>query len=178
MVADGIALGTVPETADNHNAYHSGYSEWCGTCHGNFHNSPQNLIHPSGQPLGDDVATAYNQYKGTADCIANPPSGASPCGSGTAATAYIPEVPFEDDALTTSSTEGPTGSSRVACVSCHRAHASSATDAGRWDFNIPLLAEDGVESGSYAIPQPYGATQRSLCNKCHTQDEFDELVTP
>ena len=72
---------------------------------------------------------------------------------------------------------GPTATAKVACVSCHRAHATSAPDAGRWDFNVTGLVEDGHESGSYAIPGPYGDTQRSLCNKCHAQDEFDALVT-
>lgn len=176
LVADGISLGSAPETAISHNAYHSGYSEWCGTCHGAFHKSSANLVHPSGENLTEEVATAYNLYKGTADCIANPPTSGSPCGSGSAATAYISEVPFEDATTTTTSTLGPTASSKVACVSCHRAHASSAPDAGRWDFNLRGLAQDGVESGSYAIPQPYGGTQRSLCNKCHSKDEFDELI--
>ena len=49
---------------------------------------------------------------------------------------------------------------------------------GRWDFNLSTLATDGVESGSYAIPNPYastaGALQRSLCNKCHNKDVNDD----
>ena len=52
---------------------------------------------------------------------------------------------------------------------------SSATDAGRWDFNVTFLHEDGDgHPCSYAIPNPYLATsgdnQRSLCNKCHNKD--------
>ena len=61
-------------------------------------------------------------------------------------------------------------------LSCHRAHATSAPDAGRWDFSVTGLAEDGIESGSYALPNPYDGNQRSLCNKCHARDEYDELV--
>jgi hypothetical protein len=41
---------------------------------------------------------------------------------------------------------------------------------------VTFLHEDGLESGSYAIPNPYGYSQRSLCNKCHKKDEFDEIV--
>ena len=175
VVADGIALNGSAETPTNHNAYHSGYSAWCSTCHGAFHQHSGNLIHPSGEPLGD-VSTNYNMYKGTTDCIANPPTGGLPCGSGVSATAYLPEVPFEDAATTLTSTAGPTTNSQVACMTCHRAHATSAPDAGRWDFNISGLAADGHESGSYKIPNPYDANQRSLCNKCHSQDEFDRLV--
>jgi hypothetical protein len=178
IAAEGIRLTTTngQETPTNHNAYHSGYSDWCGTCHGDFHQKSGMLVHPSGEPLGSDVAASYNLYKGTKDCIDNPPAGGLPCGSGVAATSYLPKVPFEDAATTLSSTAGPTSNSRVACMTCHRAHATSAPDAGRWDFNIPGLAEDGHESGSYPIPNPYDAHQRSLCNKCHSQDEFDELV--
>jgi hypothetical protein len=173
LVADPAPLSNF-ETVDLHNAYKSGYSEWCGTCHGAFHKNSGNLIHPSGENLTEDVATAYNLYKGTADCIA---SAVSPCGTGSAVDAYIPQVPFEDETNTTTSKVGPTASSKVACVSCHRAHATSAPDAGRWDFNLLNISTDGAVSGSYAIPQPYGAGQRSLCNKCHSKDEFDEPLT-
>ena len=56
----------------------------------------------------------------------------------------------------------------VMCLSCHRAHASSAPHAGRWDFNVALLSEDGAVSQSYAIPDPYGGpNQGTLCSKCH-----------
>jgi hypothetical protein len=68
----------------------------------------------------------------------------------------------------------------VSCLSCHRSHATSAPNAGRWDFNILGMAADGVISGSYKIPNPYDGGQRSLCNKCHSKDEFDhpEDFTP
>lgn len=147
------------ESNSNHAAYQSGMSAWCGNCHGQFHNNGTQLIHTSGTTLGGTIATAYDLYNGTS----NPQGGSH-------ATAYLAAVPFEDAANTPTSTVGPTAGSRVMCLTCHRSHASSAPDAGRWDFNITLLAEDGVESGSYAIPNPYDATQRSLCNKCHVKD--------
>jgi hypothetical protein len=77
--------------------------------------------------------------------------------------------------MSITSTEGPSATSRVMCLTCHRAHATSAPNAGRWDFNVTLLDEDGHESGSYALPNPYDGNQRSLCNKCHSKDEFDHL---
>ena len=47
-------------------------------------------------------------------------------------------------------------------------------DAGRWDFAVTFLHEDGDESGSFPIPDPYdNPNQRSLCNKCHNQDVDD-----
>ena len=73
--------------------------------------------------------------------------------------------------MTTASTAGPNGGSTVMCMSCHRAHATSAPNSGRWDFSVTFLHEDGDESGSYSIPDPYASVnQRSLCNKCHVKD--------
>ena len=175
MVADGFALFGPPNGATNHNAYQDGYSAWCGACHGEFHAKwNAQLIHPTGQTLQSRQIQVYNKYRGTTDCVTNPPNG-GPCGSGTSVDAYLLQVPFQDAAMTKASTAGPTATSEVACVSCHRAHATSAPDAGRWDFSVTLLDEDGIESGSYAIPNPYDANQRSLCNKCHSQDEYDHI---
>lgn len=173
-VADGIGTRAGAEVNDNHNAYISGSSDWCGTCHGDFHNASGNLVHPSGEVFEDRQVQVYNSYRGTSNCIDNPPNG-GPCGDGTATDSYYAQVPFEDAGAATGSTAGPTNASRVVCVSCHRAHATSGPDAGRWDFNVTFLHEDGDESGSWAIPGGTYAdiNQRSLCNKCHSQDELD-----
>jgi hypothetical protein len=64
------------------------------------------------------------------------------------------------------------------CLTCHRAHASSAQYAGRWDFQVTFIHEDGDESGSYEIPMTGNyadLNQRSLCNKCHNKDAGDEM---
>ena len=161
--AEGLSLFGAGESQSNHTAYHGGMSAWCGNCHGDFHNNNTMLIHPSGSALGG-IAQTYNLYNGTSDQT-----------GGTQATAYLPDVAFEDPAMTTSSTTGPVGGSQVSCITCHRAHGSSGPDAGRWDHNVTFLHEDGVESGSYQIPDPYGdLNQRSLCNKCHNKDVGDE----
>ena len=161
--ADGISFFGAGENNGNHTAYRDGYSEWCGACHGDYHNTsyPTVLKHPSGAAIGGDVAFNYNQYNGTGTYTNGPDM-------------YLAEVPFEDAANTTSYTGLASATSKVMCASCHRAHASSAQYAGRWDFSVTFLVEDGDESGSYEIPNPYaataGASQRSLCNKCHAQD--------
>ena len=161
--AEGISLFGGGESNGNHTAYQDGMSEWCGNCHGDYHvtDYPNTLKHPSGEVLGATEAANYNSYNGTGQ----PPS----------SDPYLAAVPFEDPSNTTSYTGMATaGTSKVMCLSCHRAHASSAVNAGRWDFDVTFLAEDGAESGSYPIPNPYagtaGADQRSLCNKCHIQD--------
>jgi hypothetical protein len=163
--AVGLAVFAGTESNSSHTAYQGGMSAWCGNCHGEFHNNNTKLIHPSGSTLGGTIATNYNLYNGTVSQT-----------GGSQATAYLAAVPFDDAANTTTSTAGPSASSRVMCLTCHRAHASSAADAGRWDFEVPFLHEDGVESGSYAIPDPYNnLNQRSLCNKCHVKDPGDAM---
>jgi len=164
--ADGLSIFFGSESNSNHTAYKSGMSAWCANCHGDFHdNVGTDLIHPTGVAMGASIATNYELYNGTSDLT-----------GGALATAYLAQVPFEDPANTTSSTAGPSAASQVSCVTCHRAHATSAPNAGRWDFNVTGLAEDGHESGSYALPNPYDIYQRSLCNKCHAKDADDALV--
>lgn len=156
--AAGIALNG-SESNGRHTAYRGGMSDWCGNCHGRYHQgaSGSGFRHQTDLALGGNTSSRYNLYNGDAD-----PTG------GNAATAYLAAVPFEDPGLTTTSSQGPTSSSRLLCLSCHRAHASSAPAAGRWDFNIQRLSEDGLLSGSHPLPNPYPDTnQGSLCMKCH-----------
>jgi hypothetical protein len=172
--AYGLRAGADPRIETDHNAYVSGYSAWCSTCHGLFHQGSGRDIHPSGESM-EDVWQQYNLYMGTTDCVE---SDVSPCGTGDGSQAYLWQVPFEDSSFTEDDldyTGGASANSRVACVSCHFAHASSAADSGRWDFNVTFLEEDGDAFGTYALPNPYDNNQRSLCNKCHGQDEFDAL---
>ena len=157
--ADGIALDGAPEGPGNHTAYRSGWAAWCGNCHDpRYHQMGQSAFsHPVDRGLGAPVATRYDSYRGDAD-----PTG------GSSAASYLPQVPFEDPAQTVGSTSGPFGGSRLNCMTCHRAHASSAPAAGRWDFAVVTLEQDGQASGSLALPNPYpGPAQRSLCLKCH-----------
>ena len=156
------------EANNAHTAYNSGMSAWCANCHGQYHDNSTQLIHPSGEAMGGSIAAIYNQYNGTGDQ-----------NGGNAATSYLALVPFEDPANTTTSTTGPTASSQVSCITCHRVHASSAPNIGRWDFNLTLWEEEGVLSGSYAIVNPYNdPSQRDLCNKCHNKDAGDEWPVP
>jgi predicted CXXCH cytochrome family protein len=169
--AVGLGFSAAAENNANHVAYQGGFSAWCANCHGNFHQEAGGrLEHPSGENLGGTIAGNYGRYNGTAHY-----------NSGTPATSYLAAVPFEDAANTITSTAGPSASSQVSCITCHRAHATSAPDAGRWDFNVTWLSDDGVKSGSYAIPNPYGPDvqiQRSLCNKCHVKDAGDNGSNP
>jgi hypothetical protein len=151
------------EKLAQHTAYLSGMSDWCANCHSGMHSGmTSNLVHPVNVGIGTDLSNNYNAYV-TTDNL-----------TGSFATAYLPLVAFEDAANTTTSTTGTTASSKVMCLSCHRAHASPYPDAGRWDFAETEL------SASHPAGEPYLAqysgapldltVQRSLCNKCHAKD--------
>lgn len=159
-IAEGIDFNST-ESQTNHNAYTSGMNEWCMNCHTSVHTqgAGAGFRHDMNELLPSSVISYYNVYNGTADMT-----------GGTYSTAYLAEVPFEDATVTTTSTTGATSNSRLMCLSCHRAHGSSSPSAGRWDFNVTFLVDDGVASGSYPIPNPYGTNnQRPLCQKCHMQ---------
>lgn len=164
-LAQGLDLIGVPENSGNHTAYRQGWADWCGNCHGMYHDESRMQLfeHPAQHGMGGDERDDYNSYEGTDD-----PTG------GSYATAYLAEVPLESASATTTQVSGADTGSRVMCMSCHRAHATSAPKALRWDPNVTYLADDGVESGSYVIPNPYpSTTQRSLCEKCHWTEVED-----
>ena len=161
----GIDLTVGSETRTNHTAYQSGWTDWCANCHGMYHKgqSSQGFDHPVDKKLGGSERNSYNDYNGPTD-----PTG------GSFATAYIPETPIEDASITISSTFGATSNSRVSCMTCHRAHATSAPKSTRWDPNVATLGLDGIESGSYPLPNPYtDPSQRPLCVKCHYQESTE-----
>ena len=170
--ATGISMFGPSETDGFHNQYRGEYADWCATCHPDIHDSGDS-IHPTGSTMSAQVQVQYGQYSGSTDCVGVP----APCGTGSAASSYLAMVPFEDpDMSQFTYTGGPDSNSMVTCVTCHRAHGSSAMDAGRWDFNVTGLAEDGEVSGTFALPNPFDGNQRSLCNKCHAKDEYDTEV--
>jgi predicted CXXCH cytochrome family protein len=154
---EGIGLDG-RESPANHTAYRGGWSDWCANCHGFYHDEIyQGFEHPMDRPMNMEMRDTYNQYNGPLD----------PYG-GDISMAYVPEVPFESRDMTTTSTTGPFGWSRLACISCHRAHATSAPSSTRWDPNVEFLDDDGLQSGSYPLPNPYSEQgQRALCVKCH-----------
>ncbi len=159
-VAEGLPFAGPAESSSHHVAYHGGVSNWCGNCHSSYlnkHNRHAGFRHPIDENLDSKIIQRYNYYNGTAD-----PQG------GNSATAYLAEVPFEDFSTAVDGTAGPSSSSLVMCLTCHRAHATSGPHSGRWDFNISTLGQDGVISGSYPIPNPYSdPNQDRLCRKCH-----------
>lgn len=148
-----------------------GMSEWCANCHAGMLNAGHGDAgsHPAGNDvkLGREVVASYNAYVGTGDL------------SGFRATAYLALVPFErgtsdGSRLNPSSTEGPDEHANVMCLTCHRAHASAFSAAGKWDFRATFVARSHPNDreayyGRDMVAQ-FGPYQRSFCNKCHPRD--------
>ena len=161
--ATGISIFGPPESDSHHSAYRAGVGAWCGNCHSRVHRGPTaGFRHIEDRDLAG-ATLEYNSYQGTGD------------ESGTGVDAYKVLVPYEDALSPGIGDTGPAKiTSRIMCLSCHRAHASSGPYAGRWDFKIDTWADEGFLSGSYPIPNPYpaiGLSQGSLCEKCHGSGE-------
>ena len=161
--AEGLPVGLSGggETTTSHTAYRSGMSWWCANCHGQYHDQVgrANFEHEFNEGLSGEEAGRYNSYNGDAD-----PNG------GSSLTSYLVQVPFEDPAGTIDKMSGPGSGARVMCLTCHRAHATSAPSSTRWDMRIPALGTDGVKSRSWPLPNPYAnPSQRQLCLKCHDE---------
>jgi len=96
------------------NVYISGMSQFCGACHEKFYGD-YNTRGANGwvrHPVGINVSTATNADFNGWVSAANKVTQA--------------ELPSGDPA-------NPTGA-RVFCLTCHRAHATSYSDAMRWDY--------------------------------------------
>jgi predicted CXXCH cytochrome family protein len=184
-------------TSDTRVAYGAGMSDFCATCHPAMHVDSGNLVHAMNQNLGTTIAGNYNSYVGSGDL------------GNTIATSYDSLVPFQTDNSSdyevtlrnlavndASVTTGPASTDRVACLSCHRAHASGWEHMTRWDNDIEMIIVDGEWPGTDAVSPiaaeakwakgrsvaerarayndtpatDYATYQRSLCNKCHAKD--------
>ncbi len=191
-------------TADVRVAYGAGLSEWCQNCHPTIHatnqsNSTSTFRHPAGATArlnAGGESAIYNNYVQTGVL------------TGTQLTSYTSMVPYEEgttDRLTLAShavsdrsvTSGPyTGQENVACISCHRAHATGWDHATRWnmplngtitfagawpgwnalgDAALPSNAQGRTQAETQAAmydrdASTYAAYQKVLCNKCHGQD--------
>jgi hypothetical protein len=173
-------------------AYGSGVSDWCATCHPDMLSSGSGLhTHPTNQAMSSTVVGNYNSYVSSG--ITGNPNFDTIVPYQTDNTTSLATL----QSAATTSTRDATTSDRVMCLSCHRAHASAFTHMTRWSQEPEFMSADAVfpgtdatgvnSQGKYAQGRsvaenaaawnrkatdtyPYGAYQRSLCNKCHAKD--------
>ena len=178
--------------------YGKGMSEWCANCHAGMHDAAVSagqsgslFKHPAG--AGDTLGTLaanYNAYVKTGNMTNTDPT-----------KGYLSLVPFElgtdlyverqaglaaDHIPPTTNVAdyaGPTASSNVMCLSCHRAHASGFGSMLRWEGGEEFITDaTGAYVNDYRTPgatlaayydrpaTQFGTNQRQLCNKCHAKD--------
>jgi len=145
-----------------------------------------------GGGLGTDVSANYNAYKKSGDL------------TGTSANSFTSLVPFIENTgdITTLKAHaknndtylnGPSSSDRVACLSCHRAHASGFPEMLRFNMEGEFMVYNSLWPGTDSTPTvpqfargrlsaetqaayydrpvtQFASYQRVLCNKCHAKD--------
>jgi predicted CXXCH cytochrome family protein len=198
----GVAIAVAPATYNQSEATNqvrvaygaSGtntWGNWCASCHPKMHSSG-NYVHPIDESLGSDQAGIYNAYVKSGDL------------TGSAATSFTSLVPFMENtgdiavlkthaSNTNAYLNGPSTSDKVACLSCHRAHATGWPEMLRWNMEgefmvynslfpgtdttptVPQFARGrlGAETQAAYYDRPvtqFASYQRVLCNKCHAKD--------
>jgi hypothetical protein len=197
----GVAIAVVPSSynrteasTQTRTAYGASgedtWGNWCATCHPGMHSSG-NYVHPVDKNLNSTVANNYNAYVKSGDL------------TGTSANSFTSLVPFMEntgDIATLAShaknddtyLNGPSTSDQVACLSCHRAHATGWPEMLRWNMEGEFMVYNGLYPGIdnsapaqfargrtseetkaayYDRPvTQFASYQRVLCNKCHAKD--------
>ncbi len=177
---------------------YTSWGRWCATCHPDMHTDNPGFKHRVDDQLGSTEVANYDAYVMTGDL------------TGSATSSFTSLVPFAMNTnniqtlaakavIDDSDLNGPTTQDRLACFSCHRAHASGWKWAMRWNQDAEFLTlggagapvYPGTDAGlgnqgqfntGYTIEQmtdayygrpatkEFAAHQRVLCNKCHIKD--------
>ncbi len=180
---------------------HESWSDWCATCHPGMHSSTagggSNYVHPIDHDLGSTISGNYKTYIMSGNMTGDGINGF---------TSLVPFVTNSADYAGTlaplavnnnTQLAGPSSTDQVACISCHRAHASGFEHMLRWDYGYEFMTKGGQYVGSdnpeitgsraplqsrgrtnamwqasyYDRPPTQFATyQRVMCNKCHAKD--------
>lgn len=165
----------------NKNVYRGGFSSFCAACHGDFHggngetrtadnaNTRQSgawVRHPTNVAM-NEVGSKYGiaTYKVVVTNAqgTNP----NPVGYDWKYPLIQPDADFTVKSTVASATDPLTaiGASRLACLTCHKAHASQYENMVRWDANahsfIAAGATDFEGEASNGDNPAYG------CGKCH-----------
>ena len=141
------AGSTAAYSRDN-SAYKSNYSRWCASCHSQLVSTPGAVLPAHFNAHPNDIA--LNEYAPTVHTDAS--HWTTGTGDGFATSGGIPRVPFVNAAAFdfTSATTA-SASSKVFCLSCHKAHGASSQRALLWPY---------VEGGTNYL---------AGCQQCHNK---------
>ncbi len=198
----GVAIAIAPSTYNQTEATNqvrvaygatgiNTWGNWCATCHPAMHSSG-NYVHPIDESLTTAIANNYAAYVMSGDM------------TGAIATSFTSLVPFIEntgDIPTLQShakndnsyLTGPGSSDKVACLTCHRAHATGWPEMLRWNMEGEFMVYNSLYPGTDSTPTvpqfargrlaaetqaayydrpvtKFASYQRVLCNKCHAKD--------
>lgn len=112
-------------------------SQFCGTCHGNFHT----LTTTSSDGIGSAASSPFIRHPTDLSLPAT--------GEYAAYTGYNVDAPVARLTVPSSSSGVVTpGSDAVMCLSCHVAHASNYPDMLRWDYTTMIAGNAGTAAGT------------------------------
>jgi len=108
------------ESATNINVYKGGFSEWCSSCHANFH---------------AEVDQTANDWDGTAYIRHPTNSVLTSLRAYATGSTYDYNYPLVQGNGTWTNTGGGTlgNTDKIQCLTCHKAHATAYPNALRWD---------------------------------------------
>jgi hypothetical protein len=196
-------------TAQTGIAYGSGMSEWCANCHtdmlmGAYTSGMAGLRHPAGNgaklttgPAG--VVENYNAWVRSGIMTNVTPAAAfstlAPFEIGSAVYADLKSAARTSTTYANQNMPAASTANNVACVSCHRAHASgfesslrffylnefmTVADSGNAAIYDSSTSENKINYGYNQTQQQnayygrpatvFGPYARSYCNKCHAKD--------
>jgi len=187
-------------------AYGQGMSEWCANCHGgmlqgSYTSGMAGLRHPAGNgaKLTADVVANYNAFVKSGIMTNVTPAAAfstlAPFEIGSNDYTVLKPIARTAAGYTAQYMPAAATTNNVACISCHRAHASGFNSGLRFFYlNEFMTVADSANAAiydsstteykinyGYSVAQQqnayygrpatvFGPYARSYCNKCHAKD--------
>jgi hypothetical protein len=169
------------------------WSNWCSTCHTGMHSSGA-YVHPVDDSLGGTIKANYDQYVMSGNMTgANATSFSSLVPFIKASANYADLKVLASNSGTAASKVGPAANDEVACLTCHRAHATGFGKMLRWNMEGEFLTgmdasgnstwvttdtkvtrgkteAELIASYNGRLATAFAPNQRALCNKCHAKD--------
>lgn len=176
------------------------WGAWCATCHPAMIGSRYHPVDGKAVLSAGNMMTNYNQYVSSGNMTGSSATAylsLTPFMTGSNDVKVLALL-ADNTGTVAAAKQGPGAPDQASCLSCHRAHASGWRDGLRWNNqgefityvtstgtatwpgtdttpNSPVYADgmlaSQVQSAYYDRPVTiFGANQRVLCNKCHSQD--------
>jgi hypothetical protein len=186
------------ESDTNKNVYRGGFSSFCSACHGAFHggageaenvaNANTNpdgdgrwMRHPTNVVMADQTTSGLSSRKyGTGSYTAQITNAQASTPNPDGYDWRYPLVQADGDFNVTVAGTGTTitdatlDTSRLSCLTCHKAHATQYENMTRWDATGHAFIADGVEDFNGVASD--GDNPAYGCGKCHQKGGKNAFV--